>query len=43
MKACPECGTKVRRSEFAEPEFGLTAFDGRKYPDACPKCDSPFA
>ncbi|SDM14838.1 hypothetical protein SAMN04487949_1040 [Halogranum gelatinilyticum] len=40
MKTCSQCGKSVRRTELAEPEFGLPSFDGRKYPDACPKCDT---
>lgn len=38
MKTCSECAYKIRRTEPADSEFGLPAFDGRKYPDACPKC-----
>lgn len=43
MKSCSKCGNQVRRTELAEAEFGLPAFDGRKYPDDCPKCGTAFA
>jgi hypothetical protein len=40
MKTCESCGGRIYRERPSNAEYGVTVVDGRRYPDACPRCDA---
>ncbi|MFB6154342.1 MAG: hypothetical protein ABEJ22_00485 [Haloferacaceae archaeon] len=42
MKTCENCGRRIHREAPGNAEYGIGVVDGRRYPDACPRCGDPL-